>query len=195
MISSQSPKRSKFIPAFPVKSNNLIRRQYYKPASIVEAIDHYKKQLIRLGYKAKKSSFLSNQLQTNKIKSINCVSLTLSLSPQSPNESQQNLLSNLPTKTNLPPLKMLKKHNSGASNSLVCTSRQPVFVKVSRNTAKKSMNNSKSHKDPEKDVQNRSCKKSIVISKVNLWQGSSESSDSSLADQSFIEDIKLKYFS
>lgn len=194
MISSNSPKRSKFIPTFPAKSNHLIKRHYYKPSSILEAIDHYKKQLIKLEHKPKNSSFVLNQPQISKKTSINCISLTLPLSQQSPNKSQQSLLSNLPTKKNLPPLKILKKIDSKVSNSLICTSRQPIFVKIHRNTDKKSMNASKSHKEQEKVVEIKNCKKSIVINKVNSWQRSSESSDSSLADQSLIEDIKLKYF-
>ena len=199
MIPSLSPKRNEFIPAFPAKSKRIAKRYPYKSSSIVDAIEHFKKQLNKLEHKPKKSELLLIEPR-KKSDSLNHISLTISFDVGSPNGSKPYLLSSLPTRTGLPPLKNSKGSEFKGLEGFICTSRRPINLKTSRKGGEVSMNASKSNKikvfarSQDKGLEKRSNKKRVIISKQNLCQNNSESSVSSANDQTLIDDLKLKYF-
>lgn len=200
MIPSISPKRNNFIPAFPAKSRNFTKRYVYKPSSTIEAIEHFKQQLNKIEYKQKKSALHLHEPR-KKSDSLNYISLTISLDPASPNQSKPYLLSSLPTKSSLPPLKNLKNCDLKGLEGFMCTSMRPNNLKISRKEDKVSMNVSKSNKikvfgrPQDKGLDKRNDIKRVIISKQNLCLKNSQSSDSSINDQTLIDDIKLKYLS
>jgi hypothetical protein len=168
-----------------MRSKHFIKRFNYKRSSILEAIEHFKQQLSKLDSKPKKSPSLAREPQKSS-KSINFIDLTLSFNHQTPNLSQNSIISNIPIKSILPPLRQAKKIDLKEFEDLACYSKRPAILH--QDNKKKTMSNSKSHKIkkalPENSkilTQNQERKK-IHISNNYLFNSSSDSSESLVLD-------------
>ena len=191
MFDSISPKRNKFAPSFPMRSKHFIKRYNYKRSSILDAIEHFKHQLTKLDCKSKKSPVLPKEPEKSH-KSINFIELTLSFNQNTPNLSQHSIVSTLPTKSSLPPLRTHpKRQELKEIDDLICLTKRPAFLQ--RESNRRKMSNSKSQKakqivpDSSKMLGPKIGRKKIVISNKYFFDSSSESSSSIVMDPTLLD--------
>lgn len=190
MFKSISPKRKKFTPSFPLRSKHFKKQYNYKRSSILDAIEHFKQQLSKIDHKSRKSPCLSKEPEKSN-KSMNLIELSLSFNDNTPSLSQHNIVTTLPTKTSLPPLRAHKRKDFKEIDDLVCMSKRPAYI--NQESKKKTIINSKSHKIKQiipantKIIGQKTGRKKIIISNNYLFDTSSESSSSIVMDPTLLD--------
>ena len=198
-----SPKynRQGFIPSFPVKIRNSSPRVHYRNSSMLIAIDHFKKQLIRLETKKKIKAFTEKPktFSPPRNNSVRRIDLSICLSPHSIQNSPTASTYIAPvipitTRHALPPIRTQKKLVVLLEKpELMCVSYRAEMA--SQRSQVKTLKLSKSHKiqqvpdGNERNGTKQLRRKPILLKKKFDLPDESNSSPSPIWDPTLLENI------